>query len=66
MIKSGFIEEHVNVNYPKHTQSASPLDDWQTVRTFDFDLRKMDMPIPSDEIIKNPLCDQNEAYRGQD
>lgn len=66
MIKSGFIEEHVNVNYPKHNQSASPEDDWQTVRTFDFDIKRMDMPIPSDEIIKNPLCEQNEAYVGAD
>ncbi len=63
MIKSGFIEEHVNVNYPKHEESSDPLNDWQTVRTFTFDINRMDMPIPSDELIKNPLCDQNEAYR---
>jgi hypothetical protein len=24
----------------------------------------MDMPIPQDEIDKNPLCDQNPAYKG--
>ena len=34
-----------------------------TYRTFDFVLLKMDMPIPTDEILKNKLCDQNEAYQ---
>ena len=37
---------------------------WRTYRAFDFDINKMDMPIPRDELIKNPLCDQNEAYIG--
>ncbi|MDH6304680.1 hypothetical protein M2459_001416 [Parabacteroides sp. PF5-5] len=63
MLKSGFMAEHVAVNYPKHSQTGDPESDWQTVRTFEFDERRMDMPIPSDELIKNPLCDQNEAYR---
>jgi len=36
---------------------------WNTYRTFDFDLKKMDMPIPTDELLKNKLCDQNDAYK---
>ena len=30
----------------------------------DYNDLKMDMPIPQDELIKNPLCDQNPAYLG--
>jgi hypothetical protein len=63
LVKSGYIEDHIEHNYPKHSQPADPLNDWQSVRDFDFDLRKMDMPIPQDEITKNPLMEQNEAYR---
>ncbi len=66
MIKSGFIEEHVNVNYPKHAEpstAAEALADWQTARTFDFDINRMDMPIPTTELTRNPLCDQNDAYK---
>ncbi len=64
MLKSGFMEDHINTNYPKHEQTTDPASDWQTVRTFDYNAARMDMPIPSDELIKNPLCDQNEAYLG--
>jgi hypothetical protein len=64
MVKSGYIADHIAHNYPKHSQTADPENDWQSVRDFDFDIRKMDMPIPSDEIIKNPLLIQNEAYAG--
>lgn len=63
MLKSGFMEEHINIDYPKHSKQADPKSDWQSVRSFDFDPLRMDMPIPADELIKNPLCDQNEAYR---
>jgi hypothetical protein len=67
LIRSGFIEDHISINYPKGVgyPNTNPLvqDAWQTYRTFDFDLEKMDMPIPTDELLKNPLCDQNEAYK---
>lgn len=63
MIKSGFMADHIEHNYPKHAQQADPLSDWQSVRTFEYDDAKMDMPIPADELIKNPLCDQNEPYK---
>ena len=66
LIRSGFIEDHININYPKGVGSQNPnaqQDVWNTYRNFDFVLNRMDMPIPTDELLKNKLCDQNEAYR---
>jgi len=67
LIRSGFIEDHISRNYPKGVgyPNTNPLvqDAWQTNRTFDFDLKKMDMPIPTDELMKNDLIEQNEAYK---
>ena len=67
LIRSGFIEDHISKNYPKGVgfPNTDPKvqDAWQTYRVFDFDVRKMDMPIPTDELLKNPLCDQNDAYK---
>lgn len=65
LIRSGFIEDHININYPKGVGSANPnaqQDVWNTFRNFDFVLERMDMPIPTDELLKNKLCDQNAAY----
>ena len=63
MQKSGFMADHVSTNYPK--RSVDDLKDvpW-TNRDYDYNDLKMDMPIPEDEITKNTLCEQNEAYRG--
>jgi len=63
MQKSGFMADHVATNYPK--RSVENLKDvpW-TNRDYDYNDLKMDMPIPEDEIIKNPACDQNPAYVG--
>ena len=63
MQKSNFMADHVATNYPK--QSVENLKDipW-TNRDYDYNDLKMDMPIPEDEILKNPLCDQNPAYQG--
>ena len=66
LIRSGFIEDHITHDYPKGVGSADPnaqQDDWHTYRSYDFNLQKMDMPIPTDELLKNPLCDQNDAYK---
>jgi len=63
MQKSNFMADHVEHNYPK--QSVEDLKDvpW-TNRDYEYNDLKMDMPIPEDEILKNPLCDQNPAYVG--
>jgi len=64
MQKSGFMADHVATNYPK--RSVENLKDvpW-TNRDYDYNDLKMDMPIPEDEITKNTLCTQNEAYVGK-
>lgn len=67
LIRSGFIEDHITNNYPKGVgvinTDPKVQDTWETHRNFNFDLKKMDMPIPTDEMMKNNLCDQNEAYK---
>ncbi len=66
MQKSGYLEDHMEHNYPKgygYDSGGKQLYIWRTYRGFDFDINKMDMPIPQDELIKNPLCDQNDAYK---
>lgn len=63
--KSGFLEDHVNTVYPKNDlpeAGASVIKEWRTARNFDFQMSKMFMPIPEDEILKNSACDQNEGY----
>jgi len=67
LIRSGFMEDHVTHNYPKGqgypNTDPKVQDAWQTNRTFEYVPAKMDMPIPTEELLKNPLCDQNEAYK---
>ena len=65
MIKSGYIEDHINYNYPKDDGGDDYANYPWSKRSFDFDIRKMDMPIPAAEIMKNTLLEQNEAYRGK-
>lgn len=61
MQRSGFMEDHIETNYPKRNNGNIINIPW-TDRTFDFSDDKLNMPIPSDEIIKNPACDQNPGY----
>jgi starch-binding outer membrane protein, SusD/RagB family len=66
LIRSGFMADHININYPKGVGSADPnaqQNTWNTYRNFDYVPAKMDMPIPTDELLKNKLCDQNDAYK---
>lgn len=64
MQRSGYMADHILHNYPKRSTPNSAMADtpW-TNRDYDYNDLKMDMPIPADELIKNPLCDQNEAYK---
>lgn len=64
MQKSNFMSDHVTTNYPKRSNSNLKDIPW-TNRDYEYNDLKMDMPIPIDEILKNPLCDQNPAYVGQ-
>ena len=63
MQKSGYMADHVAHNYPKRNVEDLKDVPW-TNRAYDYNDLKMDMPIPQDELIKNPLCDQNPAYLG--
>lgn len=63
--KSGFLEDHVNTVYPKNSlaqKGPSVIQEWKTARDFDFNMDKMFMPIPEDELLKNSACDQNPGY----
>ena len=63
MQKSNYMADHVAHNYPKRDVENLKDVPW-TNRAYDYNDLKMDMPIPQDELIKNPLCDQNPAYLG--
>ena len=65
MHKSGFLEDHINTVYQENslpTTGSSVITQWKTARNFKFDMNKMFMPIPEDEILNNPACTQNEGY----
>ena len=65
MHKSGFLEEHVNTVYPKNSLpefGPTVIKEWKTARNFDFSMDKMFMPIPENEILMNPDCEQNPGY----
>lgn len=61
MQRSGFMAEHIEINYPKRDVAELKDFPWSN-RNFDYNDDKMDMPIPEDELIKNTLCKQNKAY----
>ena len=65
MQKSGFMADHVAHNYPKRNVENLKDVPW-TNRSYDYNDLKMDMPIPQDELTKNPACDQNSAYTNQE
>ena len=65
MHKSGFLTDHVEHTYPKNalpTAGSATITEWRTARDFDFSLDKMFMPIPEQELLMNPECDQNAGY----
>jgi hypothetical protein len=64
MHRSNYMEDHVLHNYPKRNNEDLTDIPW-TNRNYDYNGLKMDMPIPAQEILMNPLCDQNPAYVGQ-
>lgn len=65
MIKSGYIEDHINYSYPMDNTSGDALKDYPwSFREFIYDGRRMDMPIPAAELLKNSAIVQNEAYLG--
>lgn len=65
MIKSGYIKDHIDYNYPKDNGGDDYANYPWTKRSFDFDIKKMDMPIPSTELMKNSALKQNPGYEKQ-
>lgn len=62
MIKSGYIKDHIDYNYPKDNGGSDYANYPWSKREFDFQESKMDMPIPADELLKNTLLKQNPGY----
>jgi starch-binding outer membrane protein, SusD/RagB family len=67
LVRSGYIEDHINYNYPKDDTSGDALRDYPwSHREYTYDPLKMDMPIPAIELNKNSALIQNEAYEGKE
>ena len=64
MQRSNYLEDHVLHNYPKRNAADLTNIPW-TNRDYEYNDLKMDMPIPAQEILMNPACDQNPAYVGE-
>lgn len=62
MIKSGYIKDHIDYNYPKDDGGSDYANYPWSKRTFDFNVDKMDMPIPATELLKNSALKQNPGY----
>ena len=66
MVKSGYIEDHINYNYPVDETADEDLKDYPwSHRVYTYDPLKMDMPIPAIELMKNSALIQNDAYLGK-
>lgn len=64
MQRSNYMEDHVAHNYIKRNTPDDQMKNFPwTNRAYDYNGMKMDMPIPADELLKNPACDQNPAYK---
>ena len=61
MQRSNFMKDHVLTNYPKRNVENLKDVPW-TNRDYEYQEWKMDMPIPKDEIVKNPALTQNPGY----
>lgn len=63
MQRSGYMTDHIETNYPVDHTSGEALAHYPwSNREFEYNEMKMDFPIPADEIMKNPACEQNPAY----
>ena len=63
LVRLGFIEDHLDTNYPMNLNPNGDPDNWHVNRAKAFNPALMLMPIPQDEINRNPLLEQNEAYK---
>lgn len=65
--RSDFLIPHVECDYPKgvgvsNTDASQDGTNWHYYRDWDFNEKKLVMPIPTDEILRNKLIQQNPGY----
>lgn len=64
--RSDMLQIHVECDYPKGKglpmTNTDKVNDWHYYRTWDFNPQKLLMPIPTDEMLKNELIEQNPGY----
>ena len=65
--RSEFLPVHLECDYPKGLGLAkdnpAKKDNWHYYRDWDFNPARLVMPFPVDEVLKNLLLEQNEAYK---
>ncbi|MBQ0057108.1 MAG: RagB/SusD family nutrient uptake outer membrane protein [Bacteroidales bacterium] len=62
MERSGYLEDHIEHNYPRAYNNSIDKDYPWTDRTFIFDRNKLLFPIPIMELRRNDYCLQNPGY----
>ena len=64
--RSEFLIPDIECNYPKGVgvpnTDPEKLNNWHTYRTWDFDVQKLVMPIPTSELLRNKKLSQNPGY----
>ena len=64
--RSGYLIPDIECNYPKGVGLTNTDPDkhgnWHYYRTWDFDVQKLVMPIPTSELLRNKLMKQNPGY----
>ncbi|WP_319481948.1 RagB/SusD family nutrient uptake outer membrane protein [uncultured Draconibacterium sp.] len=64
--RSDFLIPHIEANYPKGVgvpnTDVNALTNWHTYREWDFNEKKLVMPIPTNELLRNKLITQNDGY----
>ena len=64
--RSEFLIPHIESNYPKGVgvpnTDVNALTNWHTYREWDFNEKKLVMPIPTNELLRNKLISQNDGY----
>lgn len=64
--RSEYIIPSIECNYPKGVGTpnteAGRQSDWHYYRDWDFNKKKLIMPIPTDELLRNNLIKQNDGY----
>lgn len=64
--RSDFLIPHIEANYPQGVgvpnTDINALTNWHTYREWNFNVKKLVMPIPTNELLRNELIKQNDGY----